>query len=99
MKTLLIVYHSMTGGTLQMAEAAASGARAEPAVRVSLKRAADAEAADVLNRLHARADRGGNSAGETHCRTATASLRGTRRDIGLRPGVRYILRMRVPSHA
>ena len=32
-----------------MAEAAASGARAEPAVRVWLKRAADAEAADVLN--------------------------------------------------
>jgi multimeric flavodoxin WrbA len=49
MKSLLIVYHSMTGGTLQMAEAAASGAREEPAVRVSLMRAADAEAADVLN--------------------------------------------------
>ncbi len=49
MKTLLIVYHSMTGGTLQMAQAAASGAGVEPAVRVSLKRAADAEAADVLN--------------------------------------------------
>jgi multimeric flavodoxin WrbA len=47
MQTLLIVYHSMTGGTLQMAEAAAAGARAEPAVRVSLLRAADAEAADV----------------------------------------------------
>jgi len=26
MKTLLIVYHSMTGGTLQMAQAAADGA-------------------------------------------------------------------------
>jgi len=49
MKTLLIVYHSMTGGTLQMAQAAASGAGAEPAVRVSLMRAAEAEAADVLN--------------------------------------------------
>jgi multimeric flavodoxin WrbA len=49
MHTLLIVYHSMTGGTLQMAEAAACGARAEPAVRVSLRRAADAESADVLN--------------------------------------------------
>jgi multimeric flavodoxin WrbA len=49
MKTLLIVYHSMTGGTLQMAQAAASGAGAEPAVRVSLMRAAEAEAADLLN--------------------------------------------------
>jgi len=48
MKTLLIVYHSMTGGTMQMAQAAAAGARAEPALRVSLLRAADASAADVL---------------------------------------------------
>jgi multimeric flavodoxin WrbA len=47
MKTLLIVYHSMTGGTRQMAEAAAAGARTEPAVRVSLLRAADAGAVDV----------------------------------------------------
>src|SRR5665811_2384012 len=29
MKTLLIVYHSMTGGTLQMAQAAANGASME----------------------------------------------------------------------
>jgi multimeric flavodoxin WrbA len=49
MKTLLIVYHSMTGGTLQMAQAAASGAAAEPAVRVLLMRAAEAEPADLLN--------------------------------------------------
>jgi multimeric flavodoxin WrbA len=49
MQTLLIVYHSMTGGTLQMAQAAAAGARVEPALRVSLLRAADAEAADVRN--------------------------------------------------
>jgi multimeric flavodoxin WrbA len=48
MRTLLIVYHSLTGGTLQMAQAAASGARAEPGVRVSLLRAGDAQAADVL---------------------------------------------------
>jgi len=48
MKTLLIVYHSMTGGTLQMARAAAGGAQIEPAVRVSLLRAADAQAADLL---------------------------------------------------
>jgi multimeric flavodoxin WrbA len=49
MKTLLIVYHSMTGGTLQMAQAAASGARTEPALHVSLLRAADAHAEDVVN--------------------------------------------------
>src|SRR6202167_2091618 len=48
MKTLLIVYHSMTGGTLQMAQAAAAGARSEPALRVSLLCAGDAGAADVL---------------------------------------------------
>ena len=48
MKTLLIVYHSITGGTLQMAEAAAFGARSEPALRISLLRAAEAHAADVL---------------------------------------------------
>jgi multimeric flavodoxin WrbA len=48
MKTLLIVYHSMTGGTLQMAAAAAEGARAEPGLRISLLRAAEATAADVL---------------------------------------------------
>src|ERR1700676_1944534 len=49
MMTLLIVYHSMTGGTLQMAQAAATGARSEPAVRVSLLRAQDAQASDVLD--------------------------------------------------
>jgi multimeric flavodoxin WrbA len=49
MKTLLIVYHSMTGGTLQMARAAAAGAGTEPAIRVSLLGAADAHAEDVLN--------------------------------------------------
>jgi multimeric flavodoxin WrbA len=47
MKTLLIVYHSMTGGTLQMARAAAAGAAGE-AVRISLLRAAEAGAEDVL---------------------------------------------------
>ena len=36
MKTLLIVYHSRTGGTRQMAEAAATGAAAEPGVDVRL---------------------------------------------------------------
>jgi multimeric flavodoxin WrbA len=49
MNTLLIVYHSMTGGTLRMAQAAAAGARTEPAVQVSLLSASDAQATDVLN--------------------------------------------------
>mgnify|MGYP003519810073 CR=1 FL=1 len=49
MKTLLIVYHSMTGGTRQMAEAAVRGAALEPAVRTVLLRAPDAQAADVLD--------------------------------------------------
>jgi multimeric flavodoxin WrbA len=48
-KTLLIVYHSMTGGTLQMAEAAAAGARTEPALQVSLMRAVEVHAAAVLD--------------------------------------------------
>jgi multimeric flavodoxin WrbA len=49
MKTLLIVYHSMTGGTLQMAHAAASGARSETGLRVSLRRAAEAQPEDVIS--------------------------------------------------
>jgi multimeric flavodoxin WrbA len=49
MKRLLIVYHSMTGGTLQMAHAAARGAGGEADVRVSLLRAADAQGEDVLS--------------------------------------------------
>ena len=48
MKALLIVYHSMTGGTLQMAHAAAAGARVEPGIAVSLLQAAEARAEDVL---------------------------------------------------
>jgi multimeric flavodoxin WrbA len=48
MKTMLIVYHSMTGGTRQMADAAAAGARTEPELTVSLLRAAEAGPADVL---------------------------------------------------
>jgi len=42
MKTLLIVYHSLTGGTLQMARAAADGAAREPGVNVRLETAAAA---------------------------------------------------------
>jgi len=48
MKTLLIVYHSMTGGTAQMAQAAAEGAAAEASVSVRLLHAPDAGADDVL---------------------------------------------------
>lgn len=49
MKTLLIVYHTMTGGTLQMAQAAAAGAATETALRVRLLRAPDAGAEDLLS--------------------------------------------------
>ena len=48
MKRLLVVYHTMTDGTRQMAEAAAMGARAEPDVLTALRRAPDATADDVL---------------------------------------------------
>jgi multimeric flavodoxin WrbA len=48
MKTLLIVYHSMTGGTKQMADAAAAAARRENGVSVSMRLARDAEPTDVL---------------------------------------------------
>ena len=48
MKTLLIVYHTMTGGTAQMAEAAAEAARGQEGVDVRLLRAIEAGAADVL---------------------------------------------------
>ncbi len=47
-KTLLIVYHSLTGGTRQMAQAARDGAAAERGVVVRLLHAADAGPADVL---------------------------------------------------
>jgi multimeric flavodoxin WrbA len=39
MRTLLIVHHSVTGGALQMARAAAAGARREAGVRVRLQAA------------------------------------------------------------
>ncbi|MBW8269917.1 flavodoxin family protein [Caldovatus aquaticus] len=47
-KTLLIVFHSLTGGTRQMAEAAARGAAGEAGVAVRLLAARAAGAADVL---------------------------------------------------
>ena len=48
MKELLIVFHSLTDGTRQMAEAAARGAAGEPDVQVRLLRAPAAGAQDVL---------------------------------------------------
>lgn len=47
-KTLLIVYHSLTGGTRQMAEAARAGAASEAGCLVRLLHAAQAGPADVL---------------------------------------------------
>jgi multimeric flavodoxin WrbA len=49
MKTILIVYHSMTGGTSQMAESAAAGARSLAGISVSLRCAPQASAQDVLS--------------------------------------------------
>jgi multimeric flavodoxin WrbA len=48
MKKMLIVYHSMTGGTKQMADAAVAGARTECELSVAVLTAADAGPADVL---------------------------------------------------
>jgi len=48
MKTLLIVFHSLTGGTRQMAEAAGRSAAAESGVQVRLLLALEAEPADIL---------------------------------------------------
>lgn len=47
-KCLLIVYHSMTGGTRQMVEAVRAGAAAEPQVAVRLLHASQAGPAEVL---------------------------------------------------
>jgi multimeric flavodoxin WrbA len=48
MRTLLIVYQSRTGGTRQLAEAAALGARTEPEIDVRLLKAPDAGGDDLL---------------------------------------------------
>ena len=48
MKHLLIVYHSTTGGTRQMAEAAAQAARGQEGVAVQLKLVQDARPEDLL---------------------------------------------------
>jgi multimeric flavodoxin WrbA len=47
-KTLLIVWQSMTGGSAQMAQAAAEGARNETEVKVRLLAATQAGAEDLL---------------------------------------------------
>jgi multimeric flavodoxin WrbA len=49
MKTVLVVFHSMTGGTRQMAEAAAEGASTEPGICVRLLHASDANASDLTD--------------------------------------------------
>jgi NAD(P)H-dependent FMN reductase len=49
MKKLLIVYHSVTGGSLQMARAAAAGGAREPEVRVQLEKAATTGAELLLD--------------------------------------------------
>lgn len=48
MKTLLVVYHSMTGGTEQMARALVAGATVEESVTTRLLHASTAQATDVL---------------------------------------------------
>lgn len=47
-KTLLVVYHSTTGATEQMAQAVATAAQTEGGVTVRLLRAAEAGATDLL---------------------------------------------------
>jgi multimeric flavodoxin WrbA len=48
MKRLLIVYHTLTGGTLQMARAAAAGSAREPVVAMRLETATTAGPEDLL---------------------------------------------------
>src|ERR1700685_425816 len=48
MPTLLIVFHSRTGGARQMAAAAACGARLEPGMQVRLLAASEVRGEDVL---------------------------------------------------
>lgn len=48
MRTLLIVFHSLTGGTRQLAEAVVRGAQAQSEVNVRLLTAVQAQPADVL---------------------------------------------------
>lgn len=48
MKKLLIVFHSKTGGTYQMAQAAANGVASEPDVQLNLIHAAEAGPDELL---------------------------------------------------
>lgn len=49
MKKLLIVYHTKTGGTRQMADAAAHGASSESGVAVELRHTQNTDSQDVLS--------------------------------------------------
>jgi multimeric flavodoxin WrbA len=49
MKTVLIVFYSLTGGTRQIADAAARGAEAQTGVQVRVLQASEAGPDDVLN--------------------------------------------------
>lgn len=49
MKRLLIIFHSRTGGTRQMAEAAVMGAASEPEIEVQLLHSSQAGASEVLH--------------------------------------------------
>ena len=49
MKTLLVVYHSMTGGSEQMARALVAGAATETGTKARLLHASTAHATDVIN--------------------------------------------------
>jgi multimeric flavodoxin WrbA len=48
MKKLLIVFHTMTGGAGQMAQAAAEGAASEPEIQISMLHASKAGVSEVL---------------------------------------------------
>jgi multimeric flavodoxin WrbA len=48
MKRLLIVYHTLTGGTLQLAQAAAAGSASQPGVAVRLETATAAGPDELL---------------------------------------------------
>ncbi len=48
MRTMLVVFHSLTGGTRQMVEAATRGAAAQADIQIRLLEASKAESADVL---------------------------------------------------
>ncbi|HEY2920166.1 MAG TPA: NAD(P)H-dependent oxidoreductase [Candidatus Binatia bacterium] len=48
MKKLLIAFHSKTGGTRQMAEAAAKGAASEPEIQINLIHASEAGPDELL---------------------------------------------------